>query len=66
VEHLGYTGSAGRKAAHYLGLYRALRDHPDDHRLSVDLAATIAALLEAGPVTVAETPVRWSTVSEGP
>jgi predicted dehydrogenase len=64
VEHLGYTGSAGRKAAHYLGLYRALRDHPDDHRLSVDLAATIAALLEAGPDTGTETPVRWSRVSD--
>jgi predicted dehydrogenase len=60
VEHLGYTGSASRKAAHYMGLYRALRDNPADHRLSVDLAATIAALLEAAARGSAEARVHWS------
>jgi predicted dehydrogenase len=60
VDHLGYTGSASRKAAHYLGLYRALRDNPTDHRLSVDLAATIAALLQAAAHASAEALVRWS------
>jgi hypothetical protein len=60
VEHLGYTGSASRKAAHYLGLYRAIRDNPADHRLSVDLAANIAALLEAAARGSTEARVHWS------
>ena len=63
VDHLGFAGSASRKAAHYLGVYRALRDDPADPRLSVDLAATIAALLEAGGRS-AQDLVRWSVTSE--
>ncbi|WP_165821171.1 Gfo/Idh/MocA family protein [Nocardioides gansuensis] len=66
VDHLGYTGSAGRKAAHYLGLYRALRDNPADHRLSVDLATTIARLLEAAARKPAEALVSWSSTSQAP
>lgn len=64
VDHLGYTGSAGRKAAHYLGLYRALRDDPADHRLSVDLAASIASLLEAAANESAVALGSWSSTSE--
>jgi hypothetical protein len=48
VEHLGYTGTASRKEAHYLGLYDALLSDPANPRLGVPLAAEIAALLEAG------------------
>jgi predicted dehydrogenase len=66
VGHLGYTGTASRKEAHYLGLYRVLRDNPDDHRLSVHLAATVAALLEAGPTTAADVQVRWTSGSGSP
>lgn len=66
VEHLGYTGAAGRKAAHYLGVYRALRDDPADHRLSVDLASAIAGLLESAARGSTETGVRWSSTSETP
>jgi predicted dehydrogenase len=61
VEHVGYTGTASRKAAHYRGLYRVLREDPADHRLSVELAAAIAGLLEAGPGT-AGGGVQWSTI----
>lgn len=61
VDHLGYTGAATRKEAHYLGLYRVLRDDPDDHRLSVRLAATVAELLEAG-LSASGARVRWSSV----
>jgi predicted dehydrogenase len=61
VEHVGYTGTASRKAAHYQGLYRVLREDPADHRLSVDLAADIAAVLEAAPRT-ASGQTRWSSI----
>ncbi|MFC5731075.1 MULTISPECIES: Gfo/Idh/MocA family protein [Nocardioides] len=64
VEHLGYTGSAGRKAAQYLGLYRALRDDPADHRLSVDLAASIAGLLEGAAHRSAEVLGSWASTAE--
>ncbi|HEX2896148.1 MAG TPA: Gfo/Idh/MocA family oxidoreductase [Marmoricola sp.] len=65
VEHAGYTESAGRKEAHYLGLYRALRDDPDDVRLSVELARTIAATLESG-AGVAPSALQWSSVTDDP
>lgn len=61
VEHVGYTGTASRKAAHYQGLYRVLREDPADHRLSVDLAADIAAVLEAGP-GASDAGVRWISI----
>lgn len=48
TEHLGYTGEASRKEAHYLGLYDALLADPADPRLGVSLAREIAELLEMG------------------
>lgn len=48
VEQLTYTGADSRKVEHYLGVYRALLAAPDDHRLGVGLARTIAHVLE-GP-----------------
>jgi hypothetical protein len=48
ADHLGYTGAASRKEAHYLGLYDALLGDPADSRLGVPLARSIAELLEAG------------------
>jgi predicted dehydrogenase len=63
VEHVGYAGTASRKAAHYQGLYRVLREDPADHRLSVELAGTIATLLEAGP-GAGDARVLWSTIDE--
>jgi predicted dehydrogenase len=62
LEHVAYDGSAGRKEAHYLGLYRALLDSPDDWRLGVPLAADIARLLEAA-AQAPEAPVTWSATS---
>ena len=62
AEHVGYTGAAGRKLAHYRGLYRVLRDHPADHRLSVGLATDIAATLEAGSRAAASGRVQWSSI----
>ena len=64
VEHVGYTGTASRKAAHYQGVYRALREDPADHRLGVDLAAEIATVLEAGPGAATGGRVRWSSIPE--
>lgn len=61
VEHVGYAGTAGRKVAHYQGLYRVLREDPADHRLGVGLAAEIATLLEAAPATPSGG-VRWSAI----
>nr|WP_246304203.1 Gfo/Idh/MocA family oxidoreductase [Nocardioides thalensis] len=46
AEQLTYAGADSRKVEHYLGVYRALLDDPDDHRLGVPLARTIASLLE--------------------
>ena len=62
VEHVGYTGTASRKLAHYRGLYRVLRDHPADHRLSVGLATDIAVTLEAGSEAAASDRVQWSSI----
>lgn len=60
VEHHGYTGTAGRKEAHYLGLYDVLLRDPSDSRLGVPLATDIAALLEAGERAAAATTIRWT------
>ena len=47
TEHVGYSGTAGRKQAHYRGLYDVLLADPGDQRLGVPLATEIARLLEA-------------------
>lgn len=46
-EQQTYSGVDSRKVEHYLGVYRALLGAPDDPRLGVGLARTIAHLLEA-------------------
>lgn len=51
VDQLAYAGADGRKVEHYLGVYRALLDAPDDRRLGVGLARTIAQLLESAGTT---------------
>jgi predicted dehydrogenase len=61
VEHVGYTGTASRKLAHYQGLYRVLRDDPADHRLSVGLAADIATTLESASQASGGR-VQWSSI----
>lgn len=62
VEHVGYSGTAGRKFAHYEGLYRVLREDPADRRLGVALAAEIAALLESGGEAPAGGRLTWSSI----
>jgi predicted dehydrogenase len=47
TEHVGYAGSAGRKQAHYRGLYDVLLSQPSDPRLGVPLATDIARVLES-------------------
>jgi predicted dehydrogenase len=61
VEHVGYAGSAGRKEAHYRGLYDVLLTDPADERLGVPLAAEIARLLEAA-VSAPPGATRWSSI----
>jgi predicted dehydrogenase len=61
VSHAGYTGTLGRKAAHYDGLYRALFADPDDDRLGVELARSVAEALEAGVVANATGGVEWTS-----
>jgi hypothetical protein len=61
VEHVGYAGSAGRKEAHYRGLYDVLLTDPADERLGVPLAADIARLLEAA-VSAPPGATRWSSI----
>ena len=62
TEHVGYTGTASRKEAHYRGLYDALLADPADPRLGVRLATDIARVLEAAAHS---TPAgqRWSEIS---
>lgn len=64
VAHAAYTGTLGRKEAHYAGLYDALLSDPPgpaDPRLGVPLAREVARLLEeaalAPPLEVAWTDV---------
>lgn len=61
TEHVGYTGTASRKEAHYRGLYDALLADPSDPRLGVDLATHIARLLEAS-ASAAPAEQRWSEI----
>ena len=66
THHVGYTGDAGRKEAHYRGLYDVLLADPQDTRLGVPLARSIAALLEAAVHAPSPSPeVVWSTISAG-
>lgn len=53
VEQHACTGTDSRKVEHYLGVYRALLDHPGDHRLGVGLARTIAHVLETAEAATA-------------
>jgi len=59
TEHVGWTGTHGRKEAHYRGLYDVLLSRPDDGRLGVPLAAEIAGLFEAAG-SAARGVTRWS------
>ena len=61
VTHAAYTGTLGRKAAHYDGLYRTLLSDPDDRRLSVELARSVAEVLEAGDAAPGSDGVAWTT-----
>jgi predicted dehydrogenase len=61
TEHVGYAGEAGRKEAHYRGLYDVLLSDPADPRLGVPLAAELARLLEdAAGAPAAD--VIWTTI----
>lgn len=59
---VGYSGTAGRKHAHYRGLYDVLLTDPDDERLGVPLATDIARLLDAAGSAPAGSP-RWTSIS---
>jgi predicted dehydrogenase len=61
TEHVGYTGAAGRKEAHYRGLYDVLLSDPSDPRLGVPLATEIARLLESA-ASAPPADVRWPTL----
>jgi predicted dehydrogenase len=65
TEHVGYAGTAGRKHAHYRGLYDVLLADPDDERLGVPLAADIARLLEAASSAPSGAPC-WSSIGAPP
>jgi predicted dehydrogenase len=61
TEHVGYAGTAGRKHAHYRGLYDVLLTDARDERLGVPLATDIARLLEdAASAPPGET--RWTSI----
>jgi predicted dehydrogenase len=61
TEHVGYTGTATRKEAHYRGVYDALLADSSDPRLGVALATDIAGLLEAS-ASAAPAEQRWSEI----
>jgi predicted dehydrogenase len=61
TEHVGYAGHAGRKEAHYRGLYDVLLSDPADARLGVPLAADLARLLEAA-AGAPPADVVWTTI----
>lgn len=46
VEHVAYAGAASRKDAHYMGVYEALLNDPEDPRLGLALARNITRVLE--------------------
>ncbi len=62
TEQVGYAGTAGRKHAHYRGLYDVLLTDPGDQRLGVPLATDIARLLEAA-ASAPPAPARWTSIS---
>jgi predicted dehydrogenase len=62
--HTAYADTVERKQAHYVGLYDALLNRPDDPRLGVPLALEIARLLEAAAALPAAD-VRWDEVGAG-
>jgi predicted dehydrogenase len=59
TEHAAYAGSAGRKEAHYRGLYDVLLRDPSDPRLGVPLATDVARLIEEA-ASAPPPDVRWS------
>jgi predicted dehydrogenase len=61
TQHVGYSGDAGRKEAHYRGLYDVLLSDPSDPRLGVPLATDLARLLECAPRCPAAD-IRWTTI----
>jgi predicted dehydrogenase len=56
VEQIGYTGTASRKDAHYLGVYDAVLTRPADPRLGLPLARQIADALNAATQIRADQP----------
>ena len=65
VDHVGYTGAASRKDAHYLGVYAAVLNDPTDPRLGVPLARRIAETLDAA-VRSPTSSARFSSVTGEP
>jgi hypothetical protein len=63
TRQVGYAGAAGRKEAHYRGLYDAVFTDPADVRLGVPLATEIARVLESAP-SASSAEVRWSTMDD--
>ncbi len=61
TSHTAYADTVERKQAHYLGLYEALLNRPDDPRLGVGLAQRIARLLEEA-AALAPSDVAWDSV----
>jgi predicted dehydrogenase len=67
THHVGYGDSPDRKQAHYIGLYNVLLSDPEDARLGVPLARSIAGLLEESAHAPApSTPVTWAHVGADP
>jgi len=62
TRHVGYDGEAGRKEAHYRGLYDVLLADPGDSRLGVPLATEMTRLLESAASAPAAG-VRWSAMA---
>lgn len=62
--HVAYTGSVGRKEAHYLGVYEHLLDESDDPRLGLALAELIAQVLEDADAVRSPADVTWSSIEE--
>jgi predicted dehydrogenase len=67
THHVGYSDSPDRKLAHYFGLYNVLFTDPDDARLGVPLARSIAGLLEeSADAPTPSTPVTWARIGADP
>lgn len=54
VHHVGHDGATARKAAHYTAMYRALLTGLDQDLLGVELARSVAEVLEAGAAAAAQ------------